>query len=395
MQLGFKTKLKTTLFQQQLFAQHAGFARWVYNWGLATMENFYQSGVKLSYRDARKFYTNVVKPEYPWMTQMSSRVYVYAFEQLKEAYKRFFNGIALKPTFKKKGKSKDSFTVDWNGKVKRTDGKSIKLPAPLGIVCTFEQLPSVDIKKATISHGADGWYISFNYEIPDISVGQLDECNHVDDIVGVDLGINSLAVAVSLNTVKTFDNPKKYRKSKKQLARLQRQLQRKTKGSKGHLKAKNRLARYHKHIADTRSHTINHMTTTICKNHAVVVIENLNVEGMMQNHKLAGAVADCGFGEIERQFQYKTQKFAHRLIQVDRFYPSSQLCPKCGAKQKMPLNLRTYKCDCGYERDRDENAAFNLCLYGWEHNGFQTGELPGSDRGGLKLPTAPVEAIKE
>jgi putative transposase len=394
MQLGLKTKLKTTPIQQQLFAQHAGYSRWVYNWALAAIEDFYQSGVKLSYRKARSFYTNFVKPEYPWMNTMSSRVYVYTFEHLNVAYKRFFGGIAKKPTFKKKGKSKDCFTVDWNGKVKRTGGTCIKLPAPLGTVCTFEQLPEVDIKKVTISRCADGWYISFNYEIPCCSVSQ-SQCTDVDDVVGVDFGISSLAVAVSLNTVKSFENPKKYLKSTSTLARLQRQLQRQEKGSKRHIKAKNRLARYHKYIADTRNNTINQMTTTICKNHAVVVIENLNVEGMMQNHKLAGAIADCGFGEIERQFHYKTQKFAHTLIQVDRFYPSSQLCPKCGAKQKMPLNVRYFECSCGYKRDRDENAAFNLCLFGWERLGFKAGELPGSDRGGLKMPTSPAETIKE
>lgn len=395
MQLGFKTKLKINPIQQQLFAQHAGYSRWVYNWALATIEDFYKSGVKLSYRDARKFYTNTVKPEYPWMNQMSSRVYVYAFEHLHSAYRRLWSGISKKPTFKKKGKSTDSFTVDWNGKVKRIVGNRIKLPAPLGTVSTFEKLPSVDIKKVTVSRTADSWYISFNYEIPDISPSNIGD---VDDIVGVDSGINSLAVAVSLNTAKLFDNPKKYRKLKKQLARLQRQLQRKTKGSKRHAKAKNRLAKYHKQIADTRSNTIHQMTTSICKNHAVVVIENLNVNGMLQNHKLAAAVADCGFGEIERQFKYKTQKFASQLIQVDTFYPSSQLCPQCSAKQKMPLNIRTYTCgSCGSQRDRDENAAYNLCLYGWNKlfpSGI-TGELPGSGRGGLKMPTSPVETIKE
>jgi putative transposase len=255
-------------------------------------------------------------------------------------------------------------------------------------------LPCVESKKVTISQAADGWYVSFNYEVPDISPREISNKN---DIVGVDLGINSLACAVTANTVETFQNPKKYRKYQKQLARLQRQLQRKTFGSKRQIKAKNRLARYHKYIADTRRNTTNYLTTSLCKNHAVVVIENLNPSGMLQNHKLASAVADCGFGEIERQFKYKAQKFASRLIQVDRFYPSSQLCPVCQARHKMPLHVRTYTCSCGYSRDRDENAGFNLCLYGWKTifpDGI-TGELPGCDRGGLKLPTAPVETIKE
>jgi putative transposase len=114
MQLSFKTKLKVNPQQSQIFAQHAGCARWVFNWGLATIEDFDKSGLKLSYRNTRSFFTNVVKPEYPWMSQMSSRVYVYAFEHLSNAYKNFFEGRAKKPQFKKKGKSKDSFTVDWN-----------------------------------------------------------------------------------------------------------------------------------------------------------------------------------------------------------------------------------------------------------------------------------------
>jgi putative transposase len=395
MQLSFKTKLKITPQQDQVFAQHAGFARWVYNWGLATIEDFYKSGLKLSCIDARKFFTNVVKPEYPWMSRMSSRVYVYAFQHLDCAYKNFFTGRAKKPNFKKKGKNHDSFTVDWNGRIKRTSGKSINLPGVVGTARTFEKLPEVDIKKVSISHEADGWYISFNYEIPTPTKQE------TGDLVAFDLGIKSLAVTYSQGKYTHTDNPKAYYQYQGLLANLQRRLKRLQKGSKRHSKLKLRIRKIHQKIARIRNNTAHQLTTKISNNHAFVVMENLNVSGMMQNCKLSKALSDCALGEIERQIKYKCEKFGVTLIQADRFFPSTKQCPQCKTKHDMPLSERNYYCSqCGYTGDRDETAALNLWFYGYDFilNQFSstiTGELPGSGRGGLKMPTSPIEATKE
>ncbi|NEP29049.1 RNA-guided endonuclease TnpB family protein, partial [Moorena sp. SIO3I6] len=144
-------------------------------------------------------------------------------------------------------------------------------------------------------------------------------------------------------------------------ARLHRDLSRKTKGSKNWYKSVNRLALQHQRVANIRKDTLEKLTTYLAKNHGTVVIEDLNVSGMMANHKLASSIADQGFYEFKRQLEYKCQWYGAKLVKVDRFYPSSQLCSSCGHRQKMPLPIRTYNCsECGLILDRDLNAAINL-----------------------------------
>jgi putative transposase len=148
------------------------------------------------------------------------------------------------------------------------------------------------------------------------------------------------------------------------LARLQRGLARKQKGSKNRKKAVIKLAREHKKITQIRKDAIHKLTTWLAKNHGEIVIENLNVNGMLKNHRLASAIADCGFYEFKRQLEYKTEWYGSKLIVADRFYPSSQLCSCCKNRQKMTLDKRVYKCNnCGLEIERDFNASINLENY--------------------------------
>ena len=136
---------------------------------------------------------------------------------------------------------------------------------------------------------------------------------------------------------------------------------RKQKGSNRQLKAKIKLARHHAKIANIRNDNLHKITTDLCKNHATIVIEDLNVKGMLANHKLAQSIADCGFYEFKRQLEYKCIKFDSELIVVDRWFPSTKTCSNCGYKQDMPLSVRTYDCQhCGISLDRDLNAAINL-----------------------------------
>ena len=149
MLLGFLTKLKLNQSQRKLMAQHAGYSRWVYNWGLATKIRLYQEGIKIKSTELKKFYTNHVKPNYPWQSNLSSRVYQFAFRDLDNAYSRFFQGLGKFPRFKKKGRS-DSFTIDAGGKPITIGGTRIKLPF-IGWVNTFEGCPQAAVKKITIS----------------------------------------------------------------------------------------------------------------------------------------------------------------------------------------------------------------------------------------------------
>jgi putative transposase len=356
----FKTKLKLNNRQATLIAQHAGFGRWVWNWGLRLWDEAYKAGLKPNAAKLKKLFTNHVKPQYKWMNNLSSRVYQYAFGHLGEAFNRFFKGLSKYPNFKKKGLH-DSFTLDATPRPIKLGGIKHKLPV-IGWVRTHEPIPECQTKKVTISREANGWYLSFYVEVePEFTVKHR-------EVVGIDLGVNTLA---TLSSGIVFPNLKPYARALKQLARLQRSLSRKVKGSQNSKKAINRLARQHQRVANIRKDALHKLTSYIAKNHSVVVIEDLNVAGMLKNHCLAQSIADVGLGEFRRQLEYKCKWYGAKLVIVDRFFPSSQLCSRCNQtledsltlryQQKMPLHVRTMNCPkCGLSIDRDLNASINL-----------------------------------
>ncbi|MBW4666919.1 MAG: transposase [Cyanomargarita calcarea GSE-NOS-MK-12-04C] len=359
MLLSIKTQLKLNKVQRVLMSKHAGISRFTYNWGLATWQALYKDGYKPNHRVLRTFFNSDVKtnPDLAWLKEkgICQKVTEFAFEQLGDSYKRFFKGQSEYPKFKKKGKSTNSFTINAGGKPIPVGGTRIKLPT-IGWVKTYEGLPHVTASKLTISERAGNWYISFSFEQ-----------NHepIADkipVVGVDLGIKELA---TLSTGVVFNNPKASKRFRKKLARQQRELARKVWGSNQYLKQKFQVAKTHKRVSDIRLDATHKATTTISKNHAKIVVETLNVSGMMANHKLAGAVADANFYEFRRQLEYKSKKFGSELILAGRFYPSSKTCSSCGYVQDMPLKERIFNCGgCGISIDRDLNAAKNLVLLG-------------------------------
>lgn len=350
MQRAFRTKLKLNHKQKTLMAQHAGYSRWVWNWALNLWNEAKKVGLKPSVNKLKKFYTNHVKRLYPWMKTLSSRVYQFAFMDLGEAINRFFKGVAQHPKFKKKG-SNECFTLDNCGKVMQFCGRRLKLPF-IGWVSTYEPLPEIKTKRVTISRVADCWYISVAYKF----TPQPTQKSRV--YLGVDVGVKVLATC-SDGTV--FENPRAYKKRLQKLARLQRELCRRKIGSANRNKTKLKLAKIHSDIANIRSDAIHKLTSWLCKNHAVIGLEDLNVCGMMKNHKLAGAVADSSFYEIRRQAEYKAQWYDSKLVFADRFYPSSKTCSSCGHIQEMPLKERVFHCEaCGILIDRDLNASLNL-----------------------------------
>jgi putative transposase len=350
-----KTKLKLNNYQVTLMAKHAGFSRWVYNWGLRLWSEGYKEGLKPSANTLKKLFTNHVKPQFSWMSEISSKVYQYAFISLGDAFKRFFKKLGGYPNFKKKG-IHDSFTVDNSGNPIKIGGLRHKLPF-IGWVKTYESIPDCVTKKVTISKQAGDWYLSFHVEMPEI-----EPTRRLVDVVGVDLGISALA---TLSTGVIFPNLKPYRQAKQKLARLQRSVWRKVKGSNNRNKAVLKLARQHRRVASIRNDAIHKITSYLAQNHSQIVIEDLNVAGLLQNHKLAGAIADCGFAEFRRQLEYKCPFFGSQVLIADRFFPSSQLCSCCGHQQKLPLATRVYDCPtCGLSIDRDLNAAINLSNWG-------------------------------
>ena len=350
-----KTQLKLNSRERILMSKHAGIARFTYNWGLATWQSLYKDGYKPNQRFLRKFFNNHVKtnPDLSWLKEkgICQKITEFAFENLGSAYQKFFEGKAGYPKFKKKSKSMDSFTINSGGKAISVGGTRIKLPT-IGWVRTYEGLPHTSTTKVTISERAGNWYISFAFE------QDLHYAKPTIPVVGVDLGIKVLA---TLSTGVVFKNPKARDRMKKKLAKQSRQLSNKTRGSKRYLKQKRIVAKNHKRTSDIRLDATHKATTTISKNHAKIVVESLNVKGMMSNHKLAGAVGDANFYEFGRQLEYKSKKFGALIVKAHPFYPSSKTCSSCGHIQDMPLVERTFSCQsCAFSLDRDLNAAKNL-----------------------------------
>jgi putative transposase len=353
MLLSIKTKLKLNKSQKQLMAKHSGIARFTFNWGLATWENLYKDGLVPNKYLLKKFFNNHVKPEYTWIKEkgICQKITQYAFDQLGDSYDRFFKGLASYPKFKRKGIN-DSFTIDAGGKPILVGGTSLKLPT-IGWVKTYESLPHTSTTKVTISRIANDWFMSFAYEQKDEPTAKQHE------IVGVDLGVKELA---TLSTGVVFPNPKYYKKYLSKLQKLAKNLSRKQKGSNRRLKARIKLASHHAKIANLRKDNLHKITTYLSKNHAKIVVEDLNTSGMLKNDKLAQSIADCGFSEFRRQLEYKCLKFGSELIIAPRFFASSKTCSNCGFKKvHLTLSERIFNCDsCGFFLDRDLNASINL-----------------------------------
>ncbi len=364
MLLSFKTELKPSDRQVTLFRQHCGVARHAYNFGNTIIQEALElreadKTIKIpSAIDLHKRLVAEIKPANPWYYKSSKASPQQALAEVRTAWDRCFKKVSKQPRFKKKGKSKDSFYLEQGTKAKpgiNNDGKQVKLPK-IGWVRLHEPLPITATHNCVISRTADKWFIAIKYEIEQPSV----PLNRPS--IGVDIGIKELAVT---SDGKVFANPKAYRKMSKKLKRLQRSVSRKVKGSKNRTKAVRKLAKLPSRISFIRKDAIHKLTNYLAKNHSAIKIEDLNVKAFLKNHKLAGAIADCGMYEFKRQLEYKTEKFSSQLVLVDRFFPSSQICSNCGNhRHKMPLKNRVYHCpECGHTLDRDLNAAKNI--EGW------------------------------
>ena len=383
---GFRTKLDPNNEQRTKFAQHAGIARYTYNWGLSICyqainerKTAAEQGLPLpkfpSAIDLHKKLNAEVKPELEWFYDSSKCAPQQALRDLDNAWKRYLKVPKSGAPKRKKKYRNDHFYLD--GSIEIKDG-SIQLPR-IGLVRIDEDVPNQKIKSVTISRKADQWYVAFKVEFDQVPTikGNV-RC-------GVDLGIKTLA---TLSDGTLYPALKPYKANKTKLASLQRKLARQTKGGKNRDKTKQKIALIHARIANIRNDVTHKLTSHLAKKHSQVVIENLNVSGMMKNHRIAGCIADSGFYEFRRQLEYKCDWYGSQLTVIDRFYPSSQLCSTgCGNRQPMPLHLRTYDCQrCGVSLDRDLNAAINIKNYS------ETAASSAVEACGRDLPGEPDEA---
>jgi putative transposase len=270
---------------------------------------------------------------------------------LDTAFKRFFKGIAHRPRFKKRDRSRDSFYV--GGDQVKIKGKKIWVPN-LGLVRLKESLRFTGkINSATFSRTANRWFVSIQVEL----IEESDKCQSKETI-GVDLGINKMAV---LSDSSYVESPKPLKKNLRRLARYQRKLKKKEFKSKNYFKQKTKVAKTHMRISNIRKDVLHKTTTYITKSFQKISIEDLHIKGMLKNHKLARAISDIGFGEFRRQLEYKSEMRGNVLFVADRFFPSSKKCSSCGdINRDLTLKDRTYACPCGLSIDRDLNAALNL-----------------------------------
>ena len=366
--LSKKVRLYPSQLQEQKLWQSVGTARFIYNWTLARQEENYKDGGKfISDGVLRKELTQLKKTDLRWLNEVSNNVSKQAVKDACNAYKRFFKGLSDKPKFKSKRKSKKSFYND-NYKLRVKEGKLVNIEK-VGWIKTNEQLPiGVKYSNPRISYDNKYWYISVGIEQEEIQ----EELTNVS--LGIDLGLKELAICSDGTVYKNINKTNIVRKIEKRLKRLQKQVSRKyeqNKKGKEYAKTKNiiklekQVQQVHRRLANIRNNYLHQTTTSIVKTKPYrVVIEDLNVKGMMKNRHLSDAIRKQGFYEFKRQLEYKCKYRGIELIVADRFYPSSKTCSSCGnIKKDLKLSDRVYKCSCGLNIDRDLNASINLSRY--------------------------------
>ncbi|SHK33347.1 putative transposase [Selenomonas ruminantium] len=386
MQRAIKIRLLPTKEQEILFWKSAGTDRWAYNYFLDANEQAYKEGRRITESEVRKYINNVLKKTtHTWLKEVGSNVMKQGVKDAALALKRYIKGISGKPKFKSRRKSKISFYVNYES-LKRTEngfqGEKI------GIVKTASALPKIakDKKYANPHISFDGkhWYLSVGYEV------EQKEIELTGESLGIDLGVKELAVVSNQDASRTkfyknINKSAEVRRLERKLRREQRKASRKLEANtKSHdkkrrlrwkrplrecrnIQKQNRKIRLlHKRLADIRTDYLHQTTAEIVKNKpSQIVMENLNVKGMMKNKHLAEAIAKQKFYEFKRQIQYKAEMYGIKVVEVDRWYASSKTCSHCGhIKSDLKLSDRIYVCPiCGAKLDRDLNAAINLANY--------------------------------
>lgn len=394
----YKTELDPNDVQRTSLFRHAGAARWAFNFGLKRKQEAYAAWVaggkqgKHSTPSAIDLHRelNLLKqksPEdggVPWMYEVSKCAPQEALRNLDRAYTNFFRrckqGAARKgfPQRKSRKRGVGSFTL--TGAVGAT-ATHVQLPRIGNVkIKEPEYLPvdGVKILKATVSEKAGRWFVSLQVEQEQVAE------KAPDHVLGVDVGINSLAVT---SDGEIFENPRSLKVAELRLRFLQKAVSRKLKGSSNRKKSVLKLGRQHYRVACVRKDAINKATTAISKSASIVVIESLNVSGMMKNHRLARSIGDAGLSEFHRQIKYKVEWRGGEVREADRFYPSSKMCSGCdNVKDVLSLSEREYHCEfCGLRIDRDLNAALNLKKLAVSLT--VTACCPGSAGSGLEIRT--------
>ena len=380
----YKVEIKPTLKQIQKINQSIDVCRWLYNEYLATNNQLYvqykngfidKKQAFMSAIDFDKYINNEVKvlDEYSWINNCGSKARKKAILNAETAYKRFFKGQSKFPRFKKKNKSNVKLHFPKNNKGDwKVERHRIMIPTLKNVrLKEYGYIPvGAKVISGTVSKKANRYYISVIIDVDDIKPQE-----NINEGIGIDLGIKDFAICSNKQTYKNINKTKRVRKLEKKLLREQRKLSRKyeslklrNKKEKGDATRQNiqkqivKVQILHQKLTNIRTDYINKVVSSVVRNKPqYIAIEDLNVKGMMKNKHLSKAVAQQKFYEFRTKLTNKCNALGIELRIVDRFYPSSKLCHSCGSiKKDLKLKDRIYKCECGYEEDRDYNASLNL-----------------------------------
>jgi len=365
MLLSKRVRLRPTPEQEKQLLKSADTARWVYNWSLARQEENYRNGGKfISDGILRKELTQLKQVgEYSWLYDVSNNVTKQAVKDACEAYKKFFKKLAEKPRFKSKKQSKPAF---YNDTVKlKVKNKLVRIEK-VGWVITSEQLLSnAKYVNPRVSFDGKYWYISAGIE------QEAKKPALTEQVIGIDVGLKELAVCSNGMTFMNINKTKAVKKAEKRLRRLQREVSRRYEMNKegsrfvktcNIVKVEQSIRLLHRRLTNIRINHIHQTTNAIVKTKpSTVVMEKLNIKGMMKNRYLSKSIAQQKLYEFKRQLAYKCEKYGIRFLEADKWYPSTKTCSGCGAvKKDLRLSDRIFKCGCGLKIDRDLNASINL-----------------------------------
>lgn len=348
----YKYRIYPTHEQKQILARTFGCCRYVYNWALRLRTDaFFQEQRRVSYHDTSAALTVVKQQaETSWLNEVSCVPPQQALRHLDTAFTNFFEGRASYPTFKKKGTMQ---SAEYTVSAFKWDGHTLtlaKMNDPLPIV--WSRLLPEGCTPSTVTITKDEANRYFVSLLVEEEITPLDICPRT---IGIDLGLKHMVITSDDHL---YGNPRFFAQDEKKLARAQRRHARKRKGSKNREKARVKVARTHKRIADRRRDYQHQLSTTLIRENQVICVESLAVK----NHCLAKAISDVGWSELVRQLEYKATWYGRTLIKIDRWYPSSKRCFDCGyIHETLDLSIREWTCpECHIHHDRDLNAAYNI-----------------------------------
>ncbi|MFM7384042.1 MAG: RNA-guided endonuclease InsQ/TnpB family protein, partial [Microcystaceae cyanobacterium] len=361
MEKAFRFRSYPTPEQESLLRRTLGCVRLVYNKALhERTQAWYERQERVGYAETSSLLTNWKKKEdLDFLNDVSCVPLQQGLRHLQSAFTNFFAGRTGYPAFKKKRNGGSAEFTKSAFKFRNNEIYLAKCSEPLAIRWSRQIPKGCEPSTVTVSlHPSGRWHISIRFDDPTIKPLPVNE-----KAIGIDLGVTSLMADSNGEKV---TNPKHFKKHQKRLKKAQKNLARKQKGSKNREKARVKVAKIHLEISDARKDFLHKLTTRLVRENQVIAVESLAVKNMVKNHKLALAISDSGWGELIRQLDYKCRWYGRKLVEIDRWFPSSKRCNCCGhIVEKMPLNIREWECpSCGTNHDRDTNASKNILAAG-------------------------------